>query len=54
MKETILNTDLKADYSKYIYFCSCDKATGNLMIVRAERSKRSKGIKSKQGIPALK
>jgi len=44
MKETIVETDIKADYSKYVYFCSPDK-NGNLTIVRADRSSRSQGKK---------
>ena len=37
-KEIIIETDVKADYTKYVYFCSPDKKTGNLNVVRAERS----------------
>jgi len=44
MKQTIVETDIKADYSKYVYFCSPDK-NGNLTIVRADRSSRSQGKK---------
>lgn len=47
MKEIIVETDIKADYKKYVYFCSPDK-NGNLTIVRADRSSRSQGKKDEK------
>jgi len=46
MKEVIAETEIKPDYKKYVYFCGVNKKTGCLEITRADRSKRSKGIKN--------
>jgi len=50
VKEIILKTDIKPDYSKYVYFCGVDESTKCLNIVKAERSARSKGIKEDMDI----
>lgn len=44
-KKIVAKSGIKPDYTKYIYFCAVDKETGNLNIVAADRSARSKGKK---------
>jgi hypothetical protein len=44
-KKIIATTDIKPDYSKYLYVCSRDEKTGNLNVVQVDKSARSKGQK---------
>ena len=44
-KKIIVNTNVKPDYTKYVYFCSPDEKTGLLNVVQTDRSARSLGKK---------
>ena len=45
MKKIIAKTDIKPDYSKYVYCCGLDKESGTLIVYQVDRSARSLGKK---------
>lgn len=48
MKKVIAKTDVKPDYSKYLYVCSRDEKTGSLNVVQIDKSKRSQKKKKER------